>query len=130
MCIRDRDEALYIVMDYIEGISLSELLKQQGAIGETAVKEWGIQLCEVLHYLHTRTPAIIYRDMKPSNIMVRRDGTLVLVDFGIAREYKEDANTDTIIALTQGYAAPEQYMSLGQSDARTDCLLYTSFHLR
>lgn len=89
------------------------------------------QLCEVLGYLHTRKNPIIYRDLKPDNIMLRPDGSITLIDFGIAREYKEYAAHDTRALGTQGYAAPEQFGGQGQTDARTDIygLGTTLYHL-
>lgn len=122
---------LYLVMDYIEGESLSRILKIHGPQPQMLVVEWAKQLCEVLDYLHTRNPAIIYRDMKPSNIMLCPDGNLKLIDFGIAREYKEEEKlSDTVSLGTKGYAAPEQF-GKKQSDPRTDiyCLGVTLHHL-
>ncbi len=95
------------------------------------VIEWAKQLCSVLHYLHTRDPAIIYRDMKPGNVMVTPNGNIKLIDFGIAREYKEQQIQDTVSLGTKGYAAPEQFGGKGQTDGRTDiyCLGVTLYHL-
>jgi serine/threonine-protein kinase len=92
---------------------------------------WAKQLCDVLNYLHTRTPVIIYRDMKPANIMLKPDGNVTLIDFGTAREYKEKNLADTTCLGTVGYAAPEQFGGMGQTDARTDiyCLGATLYHL-
>lgn len=125
------DKTLLIVMDYIEGNSLSKTLSEYGAQPQELVIEWAKQLCDVLGYLHTRTPAIIYRDMKPSNIMLKPDGNLILLDFGTAREYKEKNLADTTCLGTVGYAAPEQYGGMGQTDPRTDiyCLGATLYHL-
>lgn len=129
--IIDDGNTIYIVMDYIEGEPLDKLLKAKGAQEQDAVIEWGKQLAEVLDYLHTREPAIIYRDMKPANVMLRPDGTVKLIDFGIAREYKERNSADTVSLGTKGYAAPEQFGGMGQTDARTDvyCLGVTLYHL-
>lgn len=114
------EETLLIVMDYIEGRSLEDILKEQGAQPEKEVIRWAMQLCEVLIYLHSRSPAIIYRDMKPANVMLKPDGNVCLIDFGAAREFKPWNVKDTISLGTQGYAAPEQYEDNGQSDPRTD----------
>ena len=129
--IIENGQTIYIVMDYIEGEPLDKILKRKGAQPEEAVIEWGIQLAEVLDYLHTREPAIIYRDMKPANIMLRPDGSIKLYDFGIAREYKEQNSSDTVSLGTKGYAAPEQFGGMGQTDARTDVygLGVTLYHL-
>ena len=127
----DTDDTFLIVMDYIEGNSLSSALEEYGAQPQEYVIEWAKQLCDVLGYLHTRTPAIIYRDMKPANVMLKPDGNLTLIDFGTAREYKEKNLADTTCLGTIGYAAPEQFGGMGQTDARTDiyCLGATLYHL-
>ena len=134
----NEDGVLYVVMDYIEGEPLSRILKEQGPQSQEDVIDWGKQLCDALDYLHTRTPPVIYRDMKPSNVMLKPDGTVKIIDFGIAREYREeqvDASQkkldDTTMLGTKGYAAPEQFGGLGQTDARTDvyCLGATLYHL-
>ena len=127
----DNEDTFLIVMDYIQGNPLSKALEEYGAQPQEYVIEWAKQLCDVLGYLHTRTPAIIYRDMKPSNIMLKPDGNVTLIDFGTAREYKEKNLADTTCLGTVGYAAPEQFGGMGQTDARTDiyCLGATLYHL-
>lgn len=127
----EQDGGLLIVMDYVEGRSLEALLLESGAQKEERVIDWGIQLCEVLSYLHRQQPPVVYRDMKPANVMVKPDGTLVLIDLGAAREYKPQSLKDTVSLGTMGYAAPEQYEETGQSDARTDiyCLGVMLFQL-
>ena len=127
----DGEGSFLIVMDFIEGKTLSEVLKEYGAQPQESVIDWAKQLCDVLGYLHSRQPAIIYRDMKPSNVMLRPDGDVVLFDFGTAREYKTNNMEDTVCLGTRGYAAPEQYGGQGQTDARTDiyCLGATMYHL-
>lgn len=128
--IEDEDTFL-IVMDYIQGNHLGKALEEFGAQPQENVIEWAKQLCDVLYYLHTRTPAIIYRDMKPSNVMLKPDGNVTLIDFGTAREFKEKNLADTTCLGTVGYAAPEQFGGMGQTDARTDiyCLGATLYHL-
>lgn len=127
----DTDESFIIIMDYIQGNSLNKALEEYGAQPQENVIAWAKQLCDVLGYLHTRTPAIIYRDMKPANIMLKPDGNVTLIDFGTAREYKEKNLADTTCLGTVGYAAPEQFGGMGQTDARTDiyCLGATLYHL-
>lgn len=127
----DREGSFLIVMDYIEGKPLSDILKENGAQPQENVIEWSKQLCDVLGYLHSRRPSIIYRDMKPSNVMLKPDGNIALIDFGTAREFKSSAVADTTCLGTRGYAAPEQFGGQGQTDARTDiyCLGATMYHL-
>ncbi len=127
----DCDDTFLIVMDYIEGNPLSKTLETSGAQNQDDVIEWAKQLCDVLGYLHSRKPPIIYRDMKPSNVMLKPDGNVMLIDFGTAREFKYSSVADTTCLGTQGYAAPEQFGGHGQTDARTDiyCLGATMYHL-
>lgn len=87
--IIDRGD-IYVVMDYIEGESLNRKLKREGKIQAKEVINYGIQLAKVLSYLHNRPTPIIYRDMKPDNVMLTPDGRIKLIDFGISKEYKVD----------------------------------------
>lgn len=128
----DLDDSFIIVMDYIEGRSLQNVINRAGAQPKEQVIEWAKQLCDVLGYLHGREPAIIYRDMKPANVMLKPSGDVTLIDFGTAREFKDrDMVEDTTCLGTRGYAAPEQFGGRGQTDARTDiyCLGATLYHL-
>jgi len=129
--IIEKDDTMLIVMDYIEGNPLSSMLLEYGILPQESVILWAKQLCDVLVYLHTREPPIIYRDMKPANIMLKPDGNITLVDFGTAREFKKDQPSDTACLGTIGYAAPEQFGGQGQTDVRTDiyCLGATLYHL-
>ena len=117
--IQWEDEFL-IVMDYIEGNPLSKVITISGKPSEEEIIKWAIQLCDVLGYLHSRNPPVIYRDMKPSNIMLKPDGRLVLIDFGTAKEFIIEDSTDTTCLGTLGYAAPEQFGKDGKSDIRSD----------
>lgn len=127
----DQKDSFLIIMDYIQGNSLAKALNEYGALPQENVIEWAKQLCDVLGYLHSRKPPIIYRDMKPANIMLKPDGNIVLIDFGTAREFKEKNIADTTCLGTVGYAAPEQFGGMGQTDGRTDiyCLGATLYHL-
>ncbi len=127
----DTDDSFIIIMDYIQGNSLNKALDEFGAQPQEHVISWAKQLCDVLGYLHSRNPAIIYRDMKPANVMLKPDGNVTLIDFGTAREFKEKNLADTTCLGTVGYAAPEQFGGMGQTDARTDiyCLGATLYHL-
>ena len=129
--IFEKNDTYLIIMDYVEGRTLKAIIDEKGEQPQEDVVNWAIQLCSVLDYLHTRKPAIIYRDLKPGNIMLRPDGRIVLIDFGTAREYKVGQDEDTTSLGTRGYAAPEQYGGDGQTDARTDIynLGATIYHL-
>lgn len=127
--IIDNGVTIYVIMDYIEGESLDNILNEYGSQPEKSVIEWAKQLCDALSYLHSQKPPIIYRDMKPANIMLKPEGNIKIIDFGIAREYKEQNLKDTTVLGTRGYAPPEQYS--GQTDARSDifALGMTMYHL-
>ncbi|WP_238537726.1 serine/threonine-protein kinase [Sporolactobacillus vineae] len=118
--IVDTSEAIFIVVDYVQGESLDKVLKRAGKIPEPVLVAWAKQICDVYIYLHEHQPhPIIYRDMKPSNLMETPDGEVRVIDFGIAREYKKESKTDTQVLGTKIYAAPEQYGS-AQTDERSD----------
>lgn len=127
--IIDNGITIFVVMDYIEGESLDKILAEYGAQPEELVIGWAKQLCDALSYLHSQKPPIIYRDMKPANVMLKPEGNIKIIDFGIAREYKELSLADTTVLGTKGYAPPEQYS--GQTDARSDiyALGMTMHHL-
>jgi serine/threonine protein kinase len=130
--ILENENSIYIIEDYIEGTPLDVELRRVGRFSEEKVVNWAIQICDVLVYLHSQKPnPIIYRDMKPSNIILSDDGTIKLIDFGIAREYKNEADNDTVYIGTRGYAAPEQYGGTGQTSVRSDIysLGVTLYHL-
>ncbi len=106
----------YLVIDFIKGETLEQYLDAMHSIMGKAVGiplrevlDTGIQLCTVLDYLHTHQPPIIFRDLKPANVMRTFDGHLYLIDFGIARHFKPGQSRDTIPLGSPGYAAPEQY---------------------
>jgi serine/threonine-protein kinase len=127
---------VFVVMDYIEGRTLSEVLKKEGPQPQEKVVEWAKDLCGALDYLHSLNPPIIYRDMKPANIMLKPDGRVKLIDFGTAKEFDEESLADTTALGTRGYAAPEQFgdargRGIHKTDARTDIysLGATMYHI-
>ena len=128
--IVEDSEAIYVVMDYVEGESLDKVLEKFGPQPQEVVLDWAKQLADALYYLHSQNPPIIYRDMKPANVMLKPEGTVKMIDFGTAREYKGNKSSDTVAFVTRGYAAPEQYEKR-ETDARTDiyCLGKTLHHL-
>lgn len=111
----------YLVMDYIEGETLAQRLYRspQGLPPEEVVG-WALQLCDVLEYLHRQNPPVIFRDMKPANVMVTPEGKVKLIDFGVARLFDPGKRTDTLKMGTAGYAPPEQYAGQGQTTPRSD----------
>lgn len=134
--IINQNNTIYVVMDFIEGETISERLKKEGAQPQELVVEWGIQLAGALDYLHNMNPPVIYRDMKPSNVMIKPEGGVKLIDFGTAKEYDVENNADTTALGTRGYAAPEQFgdkqgRGIYNTDARTDIynLGATMYHM-
>jgi len=111
----------YLVMDYIDGKTLLQLLKNAGKrpLPVAQVLDYATQLCDVLAYLHAQNPPIIFRDLKPTNVMVTENGHVVLIDFGIARFFKEGQAQDTVYLGSPGYAPPEQH-GVSQTNPRSD----------
>lgn len=125
-CIFDffsEGQSYFLVMEFVPGTSLKKVLDQSGQpVLEVIAAGWALQILDVLEYLHRQLPApVIFRDLKPSNIMLLPSGRIELVDFGIARIFDPAKKTDTVCLGTPGYAAPEQYPGSGrQSDPRSD----------
>ncbi|MFL5629011.1 MAG: protein kinase domain-containing protein [Ktedonobacteraceae bacterium] len=110
----------FLVMEYIDGFTLEEYLERNHApFPERRVLGWARQLCDVLAYLHSQRTPIIFRDMKPGNIMLTRNGRVKLIDFGIARLFHHRGSHDTQLLGTPGFAPPEQY-GKAQTDERSD----------
>lgn len=114
----------YLVMDYIKGHTLQQIFERKNKRMESqTVIKYALQICELFDYLHHgQSTPIIYRDLKPSNIMIDENDNIRLIDFGVARNFKEGKQTDTVQLGTIGFAAPEQFEQQ-QTDNRTD--LYT-----
>lgn len=116
----DESGVTYLVMDYIQGMTLEKYFNNHnGKVKSDFIIFLADQLLEVLDYLHHHDPLVVFRDLKPSNIMLTPQLELRLIDFGIARNYKQNQDQDTMKLGTVGFAAPEQYGS-SQSDARSD----------
>lgn len=131
--IIEQEDRFQLVMDYIEGESLDKVIVNRGPQPMDTVLNWGMQICEVLDYLHNQPTPIIYRDMKPANLILQPDGQLMMIDFGTARTQKLGVTmaADTTCLGTAGFAAPEQYGGFGQSTPRTDifCLGATLYNM-
>lgn len=131
--IIEQPESFLLVMDFIEGESLDRVIAREGAQPMDRVLDWGMQICEVFHYLHNQYTPIIYRDMKPANVMLQPNNQIMMIDFGTARTQKVGVmmSADTLCLGTAGFAAPEQFGGQGQSDARTDifCLGGTLYNM-
>lgn len=116
----------YLTMDFVRGEDLEQIIEREGALPEAQVLEWADQICDVLDHLHSK--GLIYRDMKPSNIMIdEADGKIKLVDFGIAKVFKPTEKRGTQIG-TPGYAPPEQYQGLATTASDIYALGATLHH--
>jgi len=114
------EEGQYLVMDYIEGEDLRQILEKRGSISEAEAVSIGIAICNALSYLHSRTPPILHRDIKLGNVKITPDGQIYLVDFGLAKIMEGDQPTMIAArAMTPGYSPPEQYGS-ARTDPRSD----------
>ncbi|HLC02498.1 MAG TPA: protein kinase [Anaerolineales bacterium] len=113
-------EGQYLVMDYIGGEDLRQRLERGGPVTEAESMAWFLEICDALSYLHSRSPSILHRDIKPGNIKITPDSRAILVDFGLAKVVDDRGNTTTgAKAMTPGFSPPEQY-GTGRTDARTD----------
>lgn len=130
----------YLVMEYIEGESLHNVIEREGSLSKKRTCEWGLQLLDLLSYLHGHSPPVIYRDLKPENIIVCPDGSLRVVDFGAAFSMQYDYNSQRQneyqdkLAGTIGYAAPEQLNDgrfISEADERSDIYTFgaTLYHM-
>ncbi len=114
----ENDSMTIAVREYVEGDSLDRYATEHN-LSQEEIVDICIQLCDILAYLHHREPPVIHRDIKPQNIIIRPDGSVVLIDFDIARLHKQENDTDTVFFGTRSYAPPEQY-GFSQTDERTD----------
>ena len=114
------EDKTVVVQEYVSGATLENIVDNYGAQPVEKVVEWTRQICNVIGYLHSLEPAHIYRDVKPANFILEPSGRLRIVDFGIMRTYKVGQTGDTCCLGTKGYAAPEQFGGMGQTDPRTD----------
>lgn len=111
----------YLVMEFIQGETLDSILRHDPGypVPLTRALDWGVQISDVLCYLHAQNPPVIFRDLKPANVMLTPDGVAKLIDFGIARRFQDGAGKDTLLYGSPGYSPPEQY-GRAQTDARSD----------
>lgn len=121
------EEVLAVVMDYVEGKNLLQVVKEEGPQDEAKVIEWAMCVCDLLSFLHTHSPKVFYNDIKPENIILKDDGSIKVIDFGISKMPEKYPNNTAI--GTPGYASPEHYR--GATDARSDIysLGMTMYHL-
>lgn len=121
----EEENRAYIVRDYVKGNPLSYIVAKHGAQNIKFVIRIGIELCEILKYLHNLHPAVVYGDMKPSNVMINHDGHVKLIDFGAAQELRTIQreslmNSSNVTFGTKSFAAPEQFSNLGLVSVQSD----------
>lgn len=118
------DEAQYLVMDFIEGENLEEVVVSRGRLPLPQVRDWAKQIGGALSYLHRQQPPVIHRDLKPSNVIITPDNQAMLVDFGLVKLFDEHSRTTRgARAITPGYSPPEQY-GTGRTDQRADIFAF------
>ena len=117
----DTPEGLLLVEEFFPGVSLKHYVRKRRMLSAREAIRITEKIADILQYLHSRKPPIIYRDLKPDNLMIDADGNIRLIDFGAAKEYARRCDADEVCVGTLGYAAPEQFRgSFCQSDIRTD----------
>lgn len=117
--------AYFLIMEYVEGINLKKYIETKGKLKQNQLISITEQVCSGLYYLHSMEPPVVYRDLKPSNIILKNDGTVKLIDFGIAKRYNHEKFFGEMAYGSKGFAAPEQKgnrkgISLYNTDIRTD----------
>jgi outer membrane protein assembly factor BamB/tRNA A-37 threonylcarbamoyl transferase component Bud32 len=118
----------YLILEFIQGETLEQLLeKRKHQFSQDEVVDWGLQICDVLAYLHSHKPPVIFRDIKPGNLMLRPDGRVMVIDFGIAKVF-EHGQRGTMIG-TEGYSPPEQYRGVAEPRGDLYALGATLHHL-
>lgn len=110
----------YLVMECIEGENMAQMIQREGAASELQAMRWALELAQVLDYLHRQEKPVIFRDLKPDNIIVTEDRHIKLVDFGLARQFDPGKRRDTQASGSVGYAPPEQWEDAAQTDERSD----------
>ncbi len=112
------DNELIVIEEYVSGLNLEQIINQKGSLTERETVDYALKLCNILSDLHSHKPAIIHRDVKPTNVIVTPSNDLVLIDLNAAK-YESEKDEDTTLLGTKGYAAPEQY-GFGSSGVQTD----------
>lgn len=115
----------FLVMEYVEGINLKTYVQTKGRLKKKQLISVMNQVCSGLYYLHSLEPPVVYRDLKPSNIILMEDGAVKMIDFGIAKRYSREIDADELALGSKGFAAPEQFgnrqgYGLYNTDIRTD----------
>lgn len=119
--IVETEDTLYIVMEFMEGDTLQNLIDREKRFPEERVLRWFQQIVSILIYLHSLPQPVVYRDLKPANIIIDPNDHVKMIDFGIAKEYRQPAQQkQNYIVLSRGFGAPEQYSSKFSADVRTD----------
>lgn len=110
----------YLVMEYVDGQTLADKIERDGPPTADQALQWSLDLARVLHYLHSQERPVVFRDLKPENVMLTREGSLKVIDFGLARHFEMGKTKDTQASGTVGYTPPEQWEDNEQTDPRSD----------
>jgi serine/threonine protein kinase/ABC-type branched-subunit amino acid transport system substrate-binding protein len=114
------DSKPFLVMECIEGENMAHLIQREGPASELQAMRWGLEIAQVLDYLHRQEKPVIFRDLKPDNTLITEDRHVKLVDFGLARQFDPNKRRDTQASGSVGYAPPEQWEDAAQTDERSD----------
>ena len=121
LCCMESGSSFLLVEEFYPGVTLRNYVQKRKYLSEKETMKILVQIADILFYLHTQRPPVIYRDLKPDNLLVGKEGAVKLIDFSAAKQYVIREDQDRICLGTKGYAAPEQYKdSRSQSDTRTD----------
>jgi serine/threonine protein kinase/ABC-type branched-subunit amino acid transport system substrate-binding protein len=116
----EEEEDAFLVMEYVEGENLNQHVRRVGPMREATAFRCGLMIVDLLVFLHAQKPPLIFRDLKPDNVMLTPDRTIKLIDFGLARRFTPGKRSDTLPSGSVGYAAPEQWEETEQTDERSD----------
>ena len=119
------EDSFFLIMEIVNGENLKSIVDKKGPLKKKEIKHVMMQVCSALYYLHSLEPPIVYRDLKPSNIVIDESGHIKLVDFGIAKRYSKEIELSERSFGSKGFAAPEQFgnkqgFSIYNTDTRTD----------
>lgn len=113
-------DSTFLLMQEVDGCTLAQLVEQEGPAKEHEALRWALEIARVLDYMHTQNPPVIFRDLKPENVMITADRHVKLIDFGLARFFDPKKTRDTSVVGSVGYAPPEMWEDVAQTDARSD----------
>lgn len=114
------ENSTYLLMEEVSGKNLAELVEEEGPVPQAQALRWALEIAQVLDYLHSQNPPVIFRDLKPENVMITDDRHVKLIDFGLARFFDPNKKRDTTAVGSVGYSPPELWEDSSQTDVRSD----------